>query len=436
MRAIHSFGLLAGLFLVSGEARPCGGAFGSSYTIQPAQKIVVSYRNGVETYVFNPNFCGKADSFGLILPVPKALTASPTLGTQQLYADLATVAAPTVVTTQQCGTRAAGGAASTGVGGGANGGGTAVIQRGQVGIFDWALLQATSVESFTAWLTANGFPFPATATTTFQSYVDGGWYFVAFKVSPGGATGSAGAAGVTTISTATICGSFGPVSLSFPTSPNPVIPARIASVSSTSLSWDIFAVGSSQLRMQGYSPTLMFSGAISASELSSYPSLAQIAQAGDRLTELLLTSMPATDLILESDPNQADYRRVVNQVQYVTCSTGGASTGGASTGGKMSFGGQVSFGGVATGGVATGGRSSTGGTVIGIGGNTMTKDGGATGVESRQAGAPAVDTTPATGCGCSVPSMGQGVGARGLAFAGLFGALAALRRRRRSVPRT
>jgi hypothetical protein len=347
--------MLASLLLFTGEAKPCGGAFGTSYTIQPAQKIVVSYHNGVETYVFNPNFCGKADSFGLILPIPSVLTSNPELGKTQLYTDLASVAAPTIVTTQACMMKGSGGGASTGVGGSAGGSnGTTVIQRGQVGIFDWALLQATSVASFTEWLTANGFPYSATTTNTFQPYVDKGWYFVAFKVSPGGSSSGTAGAGPTTTgvagsSSATICGSFGPVGLSFAIAPNPVIPARIASVSSTSLSWDIFAIAPQQMRMQNYTTILQFSGAFSSADLASYSSLATVAQSGDRLTELMFTQLPANDLILEPDPAQADYRRVINQVQYVLNCTAGTSSGGASSGGASS------------GGASAGGNSNRGG---------------------------------------------------------------------------
>ncbi len=478
MRNAYSLGLLASLLFVTGEARPCGGAFGSSYTIAPAQKIIVSYRDGVETYVFNPNFCGKADSFGLILPVPSTLTAIPKLGTQQLYTDLATVAAPTVVTTYQCQMKGGtGGSSSWGAAGASNSGGTTVVQRGQVGIFDWALLQATDVSSFTEWLTTNGFPYPSSAVATFQAYVDNGWYFVAFKVSTGANSGTAGAgtggaatAGATNTSTVTICGSFGPVTLSFATAPNPVVPARIASVSSTSLSWDIFAIGATQMRMQGYSPTLQFSGAISEADLTSHPALAQVAKSGDRLTELLLSSLPASDLILEADPNQADYRRVVNQVQYLSVCTGGAGTGGnqskggsagvdsaggsagkamtggAATGGAASGGtasGGAASGGTATGGTATvgvatgglpgsGGKVSTGG-IPASGGGILNRNGGATSVETAQAGAVVVVSEPNanSGCDCSTTTLGGRSAARGFGLVGLLGIGVALTRRRR-----
>ena len=57
-------------------AKACGGGFGDGLEIDTSQKIVVAFKGGVETYVFSPHFCGRAASFGLILPVPSSLTKS------------------------------------------------------------------------------------------------------------------------------------------------------------------------------------------------------------------------------------------------------------------------------------------------------------------------------------------------------------------------
>src|SRR5512136_387832 len=135
---------LTALVLSATEARPCGGAFGYEYTISPSQNIVVGYRDGIETYIFNPSFCGKASDFGLILPVPRVLSDSPALHEKQLYTDLADIAAPTVVTQEVCSQSNGppGGGRNGGTGGSGSTGGTTVIQRGTVGVFDYALLQA------------------------------------------------------------------------------------------------------------------------------------------------------------------------------------------------------------------------------------------------------------------------------------------------------
>ncbi|HEY5957512.1 MAG TPA: DUF2330 domain-containing protein [Polyangiaceae bacterium] len=360
MRSIYSVGLVASFLFISGEALPCGGAFGTNFVIQPAQKIVVSVHDGIETYIFNPSFCGSAAAFGLILPVPATLKDPPSLSSAQLYTDLTGLTAPTIVERQECSGRGLGGSASNGSAGGTGVKlpGTVVVQAGHVGIFDWTLLKANSVASFTDWLTSNGYPYQASATNTFQPYVSDGWYFVAFKVSSQGGTGSAGApnAGSSIAPNTQICGDFGPVSLSFAASPNAVIPARIAAVSSSSLQWDIYTIAAKQQRVQSVSTTLRFSGTVGTPELTKYPSLSSVAKPGDRVTEMLLSQAPSSDLVLEPDPGEADYRRTEYKVQYISC-TGGASSGGSSSSSEVARSGS---GPLATGGAASGGNSATG----------------------------------------------------------------------------
>jgi hypothetical protein len=473
MRTIYGLGMLASLLLVTGEARPCGGGFGTSLTIKPAQKIVVSYHGGVETYVFNPEFCGQADTFGLILPIPGTLSANPDLAKTALYNDLISLSAPTIVTTQECDRGAGGSRSNSGTGGAASNGppGTVVIQRGQVGIFDWVLLQAKTVSSFTDWLTANGFPYQTTTTSTFQYYVDSGWYFIAFKVSAaapstgtGGASGRGGSGstltGVAGGGNTTICGSFGPISLSFPIVPQPVIPARIAAVSSSSLQWDIFSIASEQQSLHGTYTDLRFSGAISSTDLESHPSLASLAQPGDRLTEMMLNSLPNYDLVLEPSPSPADYRRTETRIEYINCSggatsittssigganRGGAGSGGKATGGSPATGGEAVAGGApasggqspsSDGGVSNGGARQAGGSgalggLLGSGGDKSSTNGDSGNLGTSHGGAATVDNGHDDGAGCSIVSHAVGKVPRGMGIVTLLGALALLGRRRR-----
>ena len=419
MQRLVTYGSLCALLLAASEARPCGGAFGASVSIDPVQQIVVSYRNGIETYVFNPYFCGQSESFGLILPVPAMLTQNPALEQAQLYKDLATVTAPTYVDQTQC-YSTTGGSASRGTGGAGSlsNDGTTVIQRGQVGIFDWALLQATSSTAFTDWLTANGFPYQASAQTAFSSYVSNGWYFVAFKVSTAGGSGVGGAGSTTPTSTSStkICGNFGPIALAFPSATQPVVPARIAAVSSNQLTWTLFTLASQQLKLRDYPSTLRFSGPVGDSEMSTYPSLAAVAQSGDRLTELQMSfsSLNVNDILLVPDPAQADYRREETRIVYVSC-TGGAPTTGASSaihaGGTSGAGGvstgPSSAGGVSTGGVSTGGvptsvYAPTGGSNAQGGSSGSTLPVATGGVLASTSAAPA-NTREDSGCSIAAP---------------------------------
>jgi hypothetical protein len=42
-------------------------------------------QEGTETYVFQPRFCGSAQQFGLILPVPAKLSAQPALSKAEVF---------------------------------------------------------------------------------------------------------------------------------------------------------------------------------------------------------------------------------------------------------------------------------------------------------------------------------------------------------------
>ena len=49
---------VASLLLWAATALPCGGGFGDNLELAPTQTIVLSHKNGVETYYFSPTFCG------------------------------------------------------------------------------------------------------------------------------------------------------------------------------------------------------------------------------------------------------------------------------------------------------------------------------------------------------------------------------------------
>ena len=67
--------------------------------MDPKQDIVVVHQNGVETYVFQPRFCGSAQQFGLILPVPAKLSAQPTLSKAEVFTNLVELSKPQIVYT-------------------------------------------------------------------------------------------------------------------------------------------------------------------------------------------------------------------------------------------------------------------------------------------------------------------------------------------------
>ncbi|MBI4702486.1 MAG: DUF2330 domain-containing protein [Deltaproteobacteria bacterium] len=346
MHRTVAFLLLCGLVLWARPALPCGGGFGDELAVGPSQKIVVVHRDGTQTYIFRPHFCGAAADFGLILPVPGKLVNDPQLGDKDLVAQLEQVTAPTVKTEQICEGLSNGGWGGAGAGGGEDGldGGVQVVDAGQVGIFDWVLLKADSAAAFTDWLDANGYPYDAGSEKVFAHYVAAAWYFVAFKVT---AAKEAPPDGLL------LCGDLGPIQLAF-SSQGLVIPARIATAgpgaAELDYAWRVFAVTKAQVRSQNdgeISSELRFSGALGQQDLSPHQAVAKIAKQGEWLTELQLGFYGgelSDDIALGAHPNPAAFRRTEYKYVEVPCPDGGVGGAGAS--------GAAGPGGAGTGGAA------------------------------------------------------------------------------------
>jgi hypothetical protein len=302
------------------SAQACGGFYASEIEVAPDQKIVLVHRAGLETYIFRPRFCGAAKDFGLILPIPAIPSSAPALAENALYDQLDRYTEPS--TEEICESSGFGCAgsdkASEAVGDepGSFGTGVDVVDRGRVGIFDYEIVQAVSVNAFTDWLDANGYPHATYGSdlwsppNPYQFYVDKGWYFVAFKVS---ADSSAPPAGKK------LCGDLGPLQLSFPTA-QPVVPARIASVnygtSGQLPTWRVFLIASNQQKLEtsgSFNSSRYFSKALHQSELADFGQLAAVSQEGERLTVLNVHfsyTDVGEDIAFELDPYPADFRSV------------------------------------------------------------------------------------------------------------------------------
>lgn len=322
------------LLFFSGPAYACGGGFGDQVMLNPLQNIVLTYRGGEETYLFQPHFCGAATDFGLILPVPSTLTHDPTLGDAALVSQLQVVTAPAVETVEVCASSGIFGRDKTaGMDQGAAAGvprsvnsGVNVISAGQVGVFQWQLLKADSTQSFTDWLDASNFPYPATAAPAFDHYVQAGWYFVAFSVTAGDTAPPAGTQ---------LCGDFGPIQLSFQTS-QAVIPARIAAAGDTTstFDWGVFTISAHELNASTgsnsvpVSQTVLYAGALSTNDLAGQPAVAAIGNAGEWLTELDLNFYAGNltqDIWLEQPSVDTSFRRTEYVEKEVTCGVFGCS---------------------------------------------------------------------------------------------------------------
>jgi hypothetical protein len=327
MRCLLIASIVLGFFLPVRPSHACGGGFGQQVTIDPSQTIVISHRAGQESYVFEPRFCGVASDFGLILPVPAALTENPALVDAALYTQLAEITAPRIETVEVCkeGGFAAGDSAKAGgavPGRSAANDGVDVVDQGTVGIFSWSLLKADSSKTFTDWLDANQFPYPSTAVSAFDHYVSRGFYFVAFQVT---------ASTLSTNPSTQICGKFGPIRLGFP-SAQAVIPARMATASdrSSTFYWRLFTVAEHQYTTTSseVQPTLRFAGALTNSELLAHPAVASVASAGEWLTELdvsFYAGSLTSDITLGATSEDKSYRQVIYVEKEVSCGVFGCN---------------------------------------------------------------------------------------------------------------
>jgi hypothetical protein len=320
MKRWLAFALGTTALLASSAAFPCGAAFGPSITIDPRQDIIVAWKDDVETYVFQPVFCGISTDFGLILPVPAPLLQKPSLTEQQAFTTAAALSAPTrkQKVVQHGGFGCAGG--SDGGSKNATVDSTTVVASGRVGFLDWVQLKADTESDFTKWLTDNGYPYSDATANVFSYYVKKGWYFLAFRISQEAAPNGE-----------KICRALGPIALSFPT-PTPVVPSRMASARSSNdggydlFSWRIFGItrGDAELAFSdgpNKDRVLWYSGAILDGDV---PLFSGLAEAGDRLTRLTLSfevsfynnsSSNSTDIGLTLAPPH-DYRGTEDILVY------------------------------------------------------------------------------------------------------------------------
>jgi MYXO-CTERM domain-containing protein len=324
MRSKLAFATLFSSALTAPAAYPCGAPFGNGINVDPSQDIVVVHKNAIETYVFQPRFCGNAREFGLVLPVPAKLTAQPALSKSEVFTRLDAISKPQIQYTTACIDRGWTGGAPGGSKSDA-GAGTTVVSSGTVGFMDYAQLDTVSVEALTAWLTANGYPYDDQATATFDYYVKKGWSFLTFKVDQGLDAGAGS------------CKDLGPIKFSFP-SPVPVVPTRMATARAkdtsgalayaTSFKWRIFGItdGGKQIGIANSTVGPNFSGLVADADVAS---LAGLAVAGDRATKLTITfnygsTDPDVGLALTAGQ---DFREVVTQTNYVVCGDGGIDGG-------------------------------------------------------------------------------------------------------------
>lgn len=380
MKKLLGSALTLASLLSAPAALACGMPYGDEMGFDKNQNIVISHHNGIERYQFSPNFCGKSNEFGMILPVPNDLTYKPEVGDHKTYWTLADISAPTYIN------KPSKSACSNGFGGAESGGppdtdGVQVVDAGTVGDFDYSVIKADTVQALLDWFDANKYPYDAEAKKGFEAYVAKGWRFVTFKIT---------ASEDKPVDGYSLCGSIQPIVLSFATE-KPVIPTRI--VTSGSANWTVYVI-SDKVVDGSANTTRAFSGPVGQEIADPNHPDQPIAKATDQLTRLSLSFLAAArpdDVVFSVSPNQDPFRATVT---HEVCDpnagegggAGGSSSGGASNGGGSSMGGKNSGG-------------SSAGIPAGTGGNAPSSN-------DTNAGA----LEPAGGCSMGNYNSGVGLG--------------------------
>jgi len=97
-----SFAFTSGISAAATPALACGGGYGQDVALADSQIMALSFRDGVETYVFQPAFCGSSAAFGLVLPVPNVLQSDPSVVDDELFPALFELSKPTVEVVESC----------------------------------------------------------------------------------------------------------------------------------------------------------------------------------------------------------------------------------------------------------------------------------------------------------------------------------------------
>jgi len=154
------------------------GGFFSSYEsdiIEPSQKGVIIYENGIETLILQAGFRGDAQEFAWVIPVP----AQPTLSDadEQIFFDLHELTKPETKNSFWSFDGCYGEEESL-----LEDEGVTIVSMETVGIYETTTLSATNPRALANWLNEHGYYMPPHAEDIVSSYVEEGWYFIAMKI--------------------------------------------------------------------------------------------------------------------------------------------------------------------------------------------------------------------------------------------------------------
>ncbi len=188
--ALWSCGVSAAIaYAAPSPARACGGTFCDGANGMPVnqtgENILFAIDGGfVEAHVQISYEGGDAAQFSWIVPVPEIPEVD--VGSLRLIENLRAATVPTYgfTTTTDCEDSSASGIGfiTAPDGGGVSHEDPQVVELSTVGAFDFVVLQGGTAESLMQWLADNGYAPNPLAPALFESYLDQGSVFVAFKL--------------------------------------------------------------------------------------------------------------------------------------------------------------------------------------------------------------------------------------------------------------
>jgi hypothetical protein len=190
-----ALGVAAGLAPQAAEA--CGGFFCNNQPMdQAGEEIIFSVDPAESTVraIIKITYEGEAEKFSWVLPVASVPTVS--VSANQVFTTIRNLTNPRFEIEWkndpwECmGWRfdasEGGGPPAPGAG---NGGGVTVVDSGQVGPYDYTILESDSSAMLVAWLNENGYVQPPESTDLIDHYVSSGFKFVAIKLQQDKGTG-------------------------------------------------------------------------------------------------------------------------------------------------------------------------------------------------------------------------------------------------------
>jgi uncharacterized protein (TIGR03382 family) len=169
-------------------------AFCGLYVTEPGQtventgsSVIYANHDGTTTLTLAADFTGDATSFGLLVPIPQAITADDVAVVDPALFDyLDEYTTPRLVTYPRydTGVDLDDGGADTGAVLDTDAGGPEVVveARFTVGAYEVAVLATSDAGALSGWLAANSFAAPTDRDGILQGYIDGGSHFLAARV--------------------------------------------------------------------------------------------------------------------------------------------------------------------------------------------------------------------------------------------------------------